>query len=102
MIKLDATVPLPHHFNLYKGATKSIQIDYTNLVGKVSSSVSSVSWDITGPVTTSNESLSSNVASCDLVAGYEGSDVGTVTATLANGDVVILLLRIRILDPDYI
>lgn len=101
MIKLDMSAPMrDHRITLFDGAVVSLQADYSNVVGKDSTSVSSVAWDITGPVTTSNETLASNVASADITAGYSADETGTITATLANGDKIVSVLRFRVLDPD--
>lgn len=102
MIKIDASVPdrLYEH-KLYVGETETIQIDWLNQAGKQGATVSSVTWDIEGPLTTSNESLASSVATATLTASYEGEEIGNITATFSDSDIRIITIKFCVVDPEY-
>lgn len=100
MIKIDTSVPLKHHYDMFDGEVETIQVDFSNDVGREGTTVSTVSWDVGGPLSSASESVASNVATAVFTASGSGYENVVITATYANSDKKVMVIKFRVQDPD--
>lgn len=82
------------------GESTEYQIDFTRLMASRGTSIASVAWSSAeGDVSISGESLSSDKASADLSMTSAGSGLVKVSATQADGNVRVVYIAIRAIDP---
>lgn len=94
------TPPVVRELEIEKGETLKLEVDWSAPVGEMSTSLSSSAWatDVSGVVTLSGATTSTNLVS-SLCAGTEvGTVLITNTATLANGVIREQKFRVTVID----
>lgn len=87
----------------YSGEAINYSVDYNVLVGRLSTTVTTVTWTVdSGSATISSEVLASGVASALITTGSEGSSLIKLSAALADGQTDVFFFKIKTLDPNCV
>jgi len=83
-----------------KGAATHYEVDYSVLVGRLGTTVSTVTWSVeSGSATISGETLASGVASALITTGSEDCSLIKLEAVLADGQTDVFFFKIKTEDP---
>ncbi len=84
----------------YTGESSNYSVDYSVLTGRLSTTVSSVTWSVEcGTASISNETLSGSVASALVTTNTEGHSLIKLVAELVDGQKDVFYFKIKTLDP---
>ena len=86
-----------------KGEAWTYTVDWSVAVGRLGTSVSTVTWSVDqGSATISTEALGSNVASALIATGATGCALIKVVAALGDGQIDIHYFKIKVSDPSCV
>lgn len=87
-------------FQHYKDEVTEYSVDWSVKVGKLSTSVSSVTWTIDdGSASISSESLASNVATAKVTTSSTDCSMIKVKATFGDGQVDVHFFGVKVDEP---
>jgi len=87
-------------FQHYKEESIVYDIDWNVRVGKIGTTVSSVTWTTdSGNATISGESLTGNVASAQVTTNSSGCSVIKAKATFADGQIDVHFFTVKVDEP---
>lgn len=85
----------------YSDEAINYSVDYNVMIGRLSTTVSSVTWTVDGGTATiTSEALASGIASALITTGSEGCSMIKLKAVLADGQTDVFFFKIETKDPN--